>query len=153
MIVRNRKSLASPLAAFLFLAESAAAVSEAGPASHAPCSVLLARRNWEQHGTDTRILPDGKYTVTAQCLGRSREVRAGVLSPAEAAAICEALGSEAIWKHRSEAPPSAASTRWWGYEITVETAVGRRTARYHTAEANVSPQLVSIVDRIMGVTK
>lgn len=114
----------------------------------------LKRRNWESNGTDTRIGSDGSYTVTAVYMRTSREVRKGNLSKADIEELVRQIGDARIHDMQDKySAPFKSEWSWWGYILTVKTARGAKTIRFHSEDETVPESLKSIVGSIMGMTK
>ena len=117
-------------------------------------SVELLRRNWENHGTDTRIYGDGSFTVNAVFLGESKKVREGMLSKDQLKVLSRLIDAANIFELADvyEAPFKT-PLKWWGYQLTFKTDKGTKTVRFHSEDDSVPPILIEIVEEIMTSAK
>lgn len=117
-------------------------------------SVLLKRRNWENHGTDIHIATDGRYVVTAQFLGHSKKVREGGLSPGQVRRLSTEIHCSHIFSLTDEyRGPFRSEWFWWGYELSIRTEEGSKTIRFHSEDETAPRGLHKIVELVMDLTK
>ena len=115
--------------------------------------MYLKRRNWENHGTDVRINNDGMFVVTAKFLGESRKVREGILAPYDLESLIKSIENSNFFELKDKYEgPFKTSYRWWGYQLTVKTAQGSKTIRFHSEDETVPEILKKIVQKISVLT-
>ena len=116
--------------------------------------IELKRRNWESNGTDTRIDSDGAYTVAAVHMRTSREVRKGGLRKADTERLARQIEDARLFDMQDKySGPYKTEWSWWGYVLTVKTARGTKTIRFHSEDDTVPESLRSIVGSIMGMAR
>jgi hypothetical protein len=117
-------------------------------------SIELARRNWENVGTDTRISSDGRYVVQALLPGgRSKLIRQGELSPMELREIVQSLEDAGFYTLSDEYnAPFRTERSWWGYQLTVVATGRSKTVRFHSEDQGVPTGLKTTVETIMRMT-
>jgi len=114
----------------------------------------LKRRNWENNGTDTRIESDGSYTVTAIYMRAAKEVRKGVISPVEIRELAHQVEDAELFDMKDKySAPFKSEWSWWGYILTVKTARGTKSIRFHSEDDTVPENLKRIVESITKMTK
>jgi len=116
--------------------------------------IELKRRNWENNGTDTQIESDGSYTVSVIYMRTRKELRKGVIPGEKTDDLARLIEGARLFemKHQYSAPFKS-ELSWWGYVLTVRTARGTRTIRFHSEDDTVPESLKRIVESIAALTK
>ncbi len=115
--------------------------------------IQLKKRNWENHGTDIVIWPDGRYTVTASFLGRTKMIREGNLHTAQLDKFSNLIKKMDMLQSKKEySAPFKTTTSWWGYELTVNTKEYCKHIRFHTEDDTVPLALQETVGTILEIT-
>lgn len=114
-------------------------------------SIELKRRNWENHGTNTKIAQDHSFVVTAQLPGRSKMVREGKLTKQKFEDLVRSIGDADIFalKDEYEPAPLTLTSSWWGYEVSITTNTEVKTIRFHSEDETVPASLRILIDHIM----
>lgn len=117
-------------------------------------SIMLKRRNWENHGTDIVINKDGSFTVTAEFLGKSKQVRQGTISSQQLTHLITLIDKARPFYLPDEYKgPVKTEYSWWGYELTIQTSKWRKSIRFHSEDDTVPDALRRIVEAVMAATK
>jgi hypothetical protein len=116
--------------------------------------IELERRNWESHGTDTRINAEGNFEVYAVFLGKMKKVRAGTASSEQMYELARLIENSHFFTLPNEFKASFKTQfKWWGYQLKIKTKGGVRSVRFHSEDETVPVSLKKLVETIMDSTK
>lgn len=117
-------------------------------------SISLIRRNWESHGTDTRITSGGRFLVEGVFLGNTKKIREGSMARQQWEALVDFIRETEFSNYRKEyAGPFKTEVGWWGYEVTVQTNKKVMSVRFHSEDETVPRRLKDLAALIMEVSK
>ena len=117
-------------------------------------SLLLKRRNWENHGTDIHLTGDGRYVVRAQFLDRSKKIREGTLSAGQLRRLSTEMDCADVFSLGNEYKgPFRSEWFWWGYELILGTGEDAKTIRFHSEDETAPRGLHKIVELVIELTK
>ncbi len=116
--------------------------------------IELKRRNWENNGTDTQIQSDGSYTVWSVYMRTRKELRKGEIPRGKMEDLARFIEDARIFEMKDQySAPFKSEWSWWGYVLTVKTARGVKTIRFHSEDDTVPESLKRIVAAIGSLTK
>lgn len=117
-------------------------------------SIHLRARNWENHGTDFFLSPNGMFEVYSYIFGESRKVRAGLSGKADVQQLINDIHRNRILSLPDEYKvPFQSKFSWWGYELIIETDRDVKSVRFHSEDLAAPDELKSIVQRIKTLAK
>jgi hypothetical protein len=116
--------------------------------------IVLKRRNWENHGTDTTIDRTGKYSLEAVFLGKTKRVREGTLTQAQLEDLTKSVESANFFVLPDEYDaPFKTPRSWWGYELRIQVDDDSKSVRFHSEDEKVPDPLKRLVEKITELTK